>query len=86
MGKKEVLTARLLSMPKDFEQREMDTLMGQCGCVKSDRGRTSGSAISYVHQATLRVFAYHRPHPGNVIKPYVLKAARQFLQSVGELQ
>lgn len=86
MGKKDILIERLLNMPKDFEQREMDTLMGQCGCVRNNRGRTSGSAIEYVHQATQRVFAYHRPHPGNIIKPYILKAARQFLQSVGEIQ
>lgn len=86
MGKKETLTARLLSMPKDFEQREMDALMGQCDCIKNNRGKTSGSAIQYVHQATQKVFTYHRPHPGNIIKPYVLKAAKQFLQSVGEIQ
>lgn len=86
MGKKDALTARLLNMSKDFEQREMDTLMSQCGCVKNNRGKTSGSAIQYIHQATQRVFTYHRPHPGNIIKPYVLKAAIQFLQSVGEIQ
>ncbi len=86
MGKKDALTARLSSMPKDFEQREMDTLMSQCGCVKNNRGKTSGSAIQYVHQATQRVFTYHRPHPGNIIKPYILKSARQFLQDVGEIQ
>lgn len=87
MGKKDALTARLLSMPKDFEQREMDTLMNQCGCAKNNRGKTSGSAIQYVHQVTQRVFTYdHRPHPGNILKPYVLKSAIQFLQNVGEIQ
>ena len=86
MGKKDTMTARLLGMPKDFEQREMDTLMGQCGCIKNNCGKTSGSAIQYVHQATQQVFTYHRPHPGNIIKPYVLKAAIQFLQNVGEIQ
>lgn len=86
MGKKDLLIERLLSMPKDFEQREMDTLMNQCGCVRHNRGKTSGSAIEYVHQATQRVFTYHRPHPGNIIKPYVLKAAIQFLQSVGKIR
>ena len=86
MGKKDALTERFLSMPKDFEQREMDALMGRCGCVRNNRGKTSGSAIEYVHQATKRVFAYHRPHPGNILKPYVLKAARKFLRNVEEIQ
>jgi len=85
MGKKDNLKARFLSMPKDFEQREMDALMSQCGCVRNNRGKTSGSAIQYVHQATQRVFAYHHPHPGNIIKPYIMKAAREFLQDVGEI-
>lgn len=86
MGKKDILLERFLSMPKDFEQREMDTLMSQCNCVKGSRGRTSGSAIEYVHQATQRVFTYHRPHPGNIIKPYILKAAKRFLQDIGEIK
>lgn len=86
MGKKDALVKRFLTMPKDFEQREMDALMSQCGCVRNNRGRTSGSAIQYVHQKTQRVFAYHRPHPGNIIKPYVLKAAKRFLEDVGEIQ
>ena len=86
MGKKDALTQRFLDMPKDFEQREMDTLMNQYGCVRNDRGKTSGSAIKYVHQAAQRVFTYHRPHPGNIIKPYVLKAARQFLRGIGEIR
>ncbi len=86
MGKKDTLTTRFLSMPKDFEQREMDALMAQCGCVRNNRGKTSGSAVQYVHERTTRVFTYHRPHPGNIIKPYILKAARQFLQDVGEIQ
>lgn len=86
MGKKDTLAARFLTMPKDFEQREMDALMAQCGCVRNNCGKTSGSAIQYVHERTKRVFAYHRPRPGNIIKPYILKAARQFLQDVGEIQ
>lgn len=85
MGKKDTLTARFLSMPKDFEQREMDALMAQYGCTKSNCGKTSGSAVQYVHESTKRVFAYHRPHPGNIIKPYILKADKQFLQDDGEI-
>ena len=86
MGKKDTLTERFLSMPRDFEQREMDALMAHHGCVRNNRGKTIGSAIQYVHERTKRVFAYHRPHPGNIIKPYILKAARQFLQDVGEIE
>lgn len=86
MGKKERLIERLLRMPKDFEQREMDTLLKQCGCVLDNRGKTSGSAIQYIHKATGKVFTYHRPHPGNIIMPYVLKGAKEFLQIIGEIR
>lgn len=85
MGKKERLIERLLSMPKDFEQREMDTLLKQCGCVLDNRGKTSGSAVRYIHKATEASFVYHRPHPGNIIKLYVLKQVIQFLQKVKEI-
>lgn len=86
MGKKERLKERLLSMPKDFEHREMDTLLKQCGCVPDNRGKTSGSAIQYIHEETGNVFIYHRPHPGNIIKPYLMKRVIRFLQSIGEIQ
>ncbi len=86
MGKKDALTERFLSMPKDLEQREMDALIAQNGCVRNNRGKTSGSAVQYVHQETKRVFAYHRPHPGSIIKPYILKAAKQFLRDIGVIQ
>ena len=86
MGRKATQTAPLLSMPKDFEKREMDALSKPCGSGRNNRGKTSGSTIQYVHQATRKVFTYHRPYPGNIIKPYVLKAARKFLQGVGEIQ
>lgn len=86
MGKKDMLIERLLRMPKDFEQREMDTLMKQCGCVRSNRGRTSGSAIQYTHKETGYTFTYHHPHPGNTLLPYVLKTAIRFLQKIGEIQ
>lgn len=86
MGKKDTLIERLLRMPKDFEQREMETLMKQCGCVRRNRGKTSGSAIEYYHPATQQVFDYHLPHPKNTIKPYLMKKAIQFLRSIGEIQ
>ena len=51
MSQKDSLVERLLSKPKDFTIDELESLMGKCCCKKFNRGRTSGSAIAYIHEA-----------------------------------
>ena len=85
MSKKEALVERLLSKPTDFTERELDTIMGQCGCVKDNKGKTSGSRICYYHIATKQTLRLHSPHPGSVLKPYQVNDALSFLRQVGEL-
>lgn len=75
--------ARLMSEPGDFTMDELETLMLHCGCQKNHRGKTSGSAIAYVHQESGRVFKAHSPHPGNVLKHYQVAAVIDFLRSIG---
>lgn len=86
MSQRDALIERLLSKPKDFTLQELDRLMGQCHCEKDSRGRTSGSAINYCHVPTKRVFSCHRPHPGSIIKPYLVKEIIQFLREIDEIQ
>ena len=80
-----MLVERLLSRPKDFTLQELDRLMGQCNCEKDNRGKTSGSAINYCHLPTKRVLSCHRPHPGSIIKPYLIKKVITFLREVNEI-
>ena len=85
MSQKDDLIMRIKSCPKDFEIRELDSLMSKCNCVKGNRGKTSGSAIEYTHTTTKRVFSCRSPHPEKVLKRYILKNAIAFLEEIGEL-
>ena len=87
MSQKDTLVSRLLARPRDFELRELEKLLGLCGCTKSNAGRTSGSAIryTYVRGNVKRVFSIHRPHPENTLKRYVLDGAIEFLKDIGAI-
>jgi hypothetical protein len=85
MSRKDDLVRRLKSYPKDFEIRELDSLMSKCNCQKGNRGNTSGSAIEYSHVPTRRTFNCHSPHPVRALKKYILKEAVAFLEDVGEI-
>lgn len=85
MSQKEDLINRLKAKPKNFTIKELDSLMSKCGCEKSNRGRTSGSAIAYYHTATKRVFRIHSPHPKKELKSYVINSVISFLEEIGEI-
>lgn len=86
MSKKEDLISRLKSKPKDFTIFELDTLMHYCNCEKSNQGKTSGSKISYKNIKTgVKVFI-DKPHPGKILKPYIINRVISFLESVEELE
>ena len=85
MSQKEDLLKRLSSKPKDFTIPEMDSLMTKCGCEKKNRGKTSGSAVAYIHVATGRVFKCHLPHPRKEFPSYVIDQAIDFLKDVSEI-
>lgn len=85
MSQKDKMIKRLLSQPKDYTIDELDTLFNKCGLHKGNRGKTSGSAIEYYDPKTGRVMKIHTPHPGNILKGYMLRAAIDFLKSEGLL-
>ena len=63
MGKKEKLIAKLKSKPKDFTFNEMKSLLGLLGLKMSNKGRTSGSKVSF-RKGNVVIYL-HKPHPGN---------------------
>ena len=56
MPKKKDLLDKLCRKPSpnNFTTRELDLLMGKCGCEKFSGGR--GSGIGFVHNETKRIF------------------------------
>jgi len=70
MSKKEKLLKRLLSRPKDFTFDEAVTLLRQLGYETDNKGKTSGSRVSFKNSTIPHAFNMHRPHPGNILKHY----------------
>jgi len=82
MSKKEKLIKRLLSSPKDFTFDELVTLLGLLGFWQRNAGKTSGSRVEFTNDGK-RYIKFHRPHPGNVLKPYALEDIIEGLKGRG---
>lgn len=85
MSQKDDLIERIKSKPKDFTVLELDSLMSKCGCTKLSRGKTSGSAIAYMHEETKCMLRMHSPHPRKELKPYMVKSVIEFLEQISEI-
>lgn len=85
MPKKSDLLEKLCRKPcpKNFTTRELDLLMGKCGCEKFSGGR--GSGIGFVHKETKRILQFDQPHPGNELYRYQIVKAIEFLRDIGEI-
>ena len=70
MSKKEKLKKRFSSNPKDFTYDELVTLLTGFGYEESNKGKTSGSRVSFMHKQTKHIISLHKPHPSNVLKTY----------------
>lgn len=80
MGTKEKLIERLLSRPKDFTYEESKRLFGIFGYKESNKGATSGSRAEFVSPDGKTAFILHKPHPGSVLKPYVIKGIIEHIE------
>ena len=66
------LIARLCSKPKDFTWDELEKIVAARGFVLLKAGKTGGSRRKFYNAATNEVLDLHKPHPGNILKPYQL--------------
>lgn len=82
MGTKEKLIARFCTLPNDFTWEEMSRLLVALGYTPCNKGKTSGSRVIF-KGAGLKPVMLHRPHPGNVIKGYVMKQVYDYLKNEG---
>jgi hypothetical protein len=86
VSKKEKLIIRLLSKPKDFTYDEMRTLLNYFDYVEINKGKTSGSRIAFCHQNKgKKIISIHKPHPGNILKMYVIELIINLLRENGEI-
>ena len=80
MGTKDKLIQRFLSMPTDFTWDEMHRLLVLLGYSPGNKGKTSGSRVIFKGPGK-RPIMLHKPHPGNIIKSYVMKQVYEYLKN-----
>lgn len=69
MSQKEKLVARFRTIPNDFTWDEMKRMLRGFG-YEPEEGE--GSRVHFIDGAELKI-SLHRPHPGNIVKKYVLR-------------
>lgn len=80
MGTKEKLVERFKKQPNDFTWDELTRLFGIYGFTVSNKGKTSGSRIIFVNGENS--YIAHKPHPGSIVKGYVMKQVLTFLKEL----
>lgn len=71
MGRVDKLIARFKSRPKDFSWDELVRLLTALGYCEVKTGKSGGSRRKFVHDSAPTI-ALHKPHPGNIVKSYVI--------------
>lgn len=81
MSKNEKLIRRFCSKPKDFTYDELRSLLSIWGYKENDSG--SGSRVRFYNVETKRILCLHKPHPGNIVKRYILDMVYDQLEEDG---
>lgn len=79
MGTKDKLIQRFKESPNDFTWTELVRLFGIFGYEISNKGKTSGSRVIFKKGES--AYTAHKPHPGSVVKSYVMKQVYEFLKN-----
>ncbi len=86
MGTKEKLIERILSQPKDFTYDEAKRLFGIFGYTENNKGATSGSRVEFINPEGDAPFTLHKPHPGSILKPYVVRGIIEHILKNGLIE
>ena len=79
------LIEKLKSSPRSFTFDDAETLLGFFSYYRNNKGKTSGSRVSFSsseHQAKILL---HKPHPQKELREYQVKQLRQLLEEEGLL-
>lgn len=83
MSQQKKLLDRFLRLPKDFTCDELKRFLAGLGYEEFKKGKTSGSRVAFVNQKTKHIIRLHKPHPGNIVKSYVLEQVYEELKNRG---
>ncbi len=76
---------RLLSRPKDYTFTEAKSLLSSLGFDQYNKGKTSGSRVRFYRKSDKRVIDLHKPHPGDIMKTYMVDELIRFLKESGDI-
>ncbi len=85
MSRIEKQVNRLLSNPTDYTFSECSSLLTSLGYRIYNKGRTSGSRVRFFRESDQHVIDLHKPHPGDIMKPYAVKLVRDRLKEYGDI-
>lgn len=85
MSKNSKLVDRFLSKPKDFTWDELVKVLAFYGYEELKKGKTGGSRRRFADNDK-NVVLLHKPHPTNIVKPYVIEQVIEHLQERGKLK
>lgn len=71
---------RFKTLPNDFTWNEMQRLLVLLGYEPYNKGKTSGSRVIFKAPDKIPIML-HKPHPGNIIKGYVMKQVLDYLKN-----
>lgn len=77
MRTKDKLIERFRKQPADFTWDELVRLFNIFGYQLSNKGKTSGSRVIFAKGENS--YVAHKPHPGSIVKRYVMKQVLDFL-------
>lgn len=82
MSRRDKLIARLRRRPRDVTWAELVRLLEWLGYTEVRTGKAGGSRRRFVHP-TAPTITLHKPHPGNIVKMYVIDEVLQVLSEEG---
>lgn len=85
MGKKEKMIRRLLACPSDYTYSEAIALSASFGYQERNKGSTSGSRVMLFRESDRKKILLHKPHPGDIMKPYAVKQLLQHFVENGDI-
>lgn len=83
MSRREKLLSRLYLKPKDFTWNELCTLLRVLGW-KQINSKSGSSRVKFVSADKNDRISLHRPHPGNIVKHYMLEQVIEKIDQKGK--
>jgi len=82
LSRSDKLIARFKTVPADFTWDELASVLGFLGYEKISAGKTSGSRQKFMNEKK-EILSLHKPHPGKIVKKYVIEQLLDSLKDRG---